>query len=56
MELRAALAAQGNSPEQVDEIMSSMIEEVFNGGDPEECLDEQGLEPDYVFDLLAECR
>ena len=56
MTLREALANQGKSHDEVDEIMSSMIEEVFNGGDPEECLDEQGLEPDYVFDLLSECR
>lgn len=56
MELRAALAAQGNSPEDVDNIMSSMVEEVLNGRDPEDCLWDQTLEADYVFDLLNECK
>lgn len=56
MNLREALRNQGNSLEEVDEIISSMVLDIFNGGDPEELLYEQGLEADYVFDLLNECR
>jgi len=40
----------------VDEIISSMAEDVLNGADPEILLEEQGLEPDYVFELLSECK
>jgi hypothetical protein len=29
-----------------------MKDDVFEGADPEDVLDEYGLEPDYVFDLL----
>lgn len=56
MTLREALARQGNSPSEVDDIISSMSDDVFNGEDPEELLNDQGLEPDYVMDLLSECR
>ena len=27
-----------------------------NGADPDDVLEEYGLEPDYVLDLLDECR
>ena len=56
MTLREALAKQGNSPSEVDDIISSMTEDVLHGEDPEELLEQQGLEPDYVFSLLSECR
>lgn len=52
MTLRDALINQGIDREEVDEIISSMKDDVFNGADPEEILDEYGLEPDYVMDLL----
>lgn len=56
MTLREALANQGNSLDEIDDIMSSMIEEVENGRDPEDVLwDNANLESDYVFDLLEEC-
>jgi uncharacterized protein (DUF433 family) len=29
-----------------------MVEDLNNDGDPEEILEEYGLEPDYVMDLL----
>lgn len=52
MTLREALINQGNPIEEVDDIISSMRDDVFEGADPEDVLDEYGLEPDYVFDLL----
>ena len=56
MTLREALANQGKSLDEIDDIMSSMIEEVENGRDPEDVLwDNANLESDYVFDLLEEC-
>jgi hypothetical protein len=55
MTLKEALVNQGNSFSEADDIISSMAEDVSNGADPEECLEEYGLEPDYVFDLLNEC-
>ena len=57
MTLREALANQGKSHDEVDDIMSSMIEEVKSGKDPEDVLwDNANLESDYVFDLLSEYR
>ena len=53
MTLRQALINQGNPIEDVDEIISSMQDDVMNGADPEEILYEYGLEPDYVMDLLV---
>lgn len=53
MNLRSALINQGNSPVDVDDI-KSMLEELDNGRDPDEILFDQGLEPDYVMDLLDE--
>ena len=38
MTLRDALANQGKSLDEIDDIMSSMIEEVENGRDPEDVL------------------
>ena len=56
MTLREALANQGKSHDEVDDIMSSMIEEVKSGRDPEDVLwDNANLESDYIFDLLEEC-
>ena len=56
MTLREALSNQGKSHDEVDDIMSSMIEEVKSGKDPEDVLwDNANLESDYVFDLLEEC-
>jgi len=46
---------QGNSATYVDDIIESMVGEVNNGRNPEDVLDDYGLEPDYVFDLLNEC-
>lgn len=56
MNLRAALAAKGNSPKEVDSIIESWAERILEGGeDPEELLYQEELEADYVMDLLDEC-
>ncbi len=55
MTLREALANQGNDPGDVDIIIQEMVENVLNGSDPEDELEAQGLEPDYVMELLEEC-
>jgi hypothetical protein len=38
--------------EEADDLISEMRDEVAAGVDPEDVLYDQGLEPDYVFDLL----
>ena len=55
MTLKEALLNQGNTLSEVKEIISSMVSDVNDGCDPETVLEEQGLEPDYVMDLLNEC-
>jgi len=44
--------SQDVSPEQADEMIKEMHDRVLDGEDPEEILYEEGLEPDYVIDLL----
>jgi len=57
MKLREALLNQNNmNPEIVDEILNNMIEDVENGENPENVLYEQGLEPDYVLELIEMCN
>lgn len=34
------------------DLIEEMRQEVFEGADPEEILQEQGLEPDYIFEIL----
>lgn len=42
-------------PWQADDAISAARDRVWEGEDPEEVLlEEFGLEPDYVFDLLGE--
>lgn len=43
----------GMTEEEANERISEMAEEVMNGADPEEVLYDEGLEPDYVFDILG---
>ena len=52
MELLKALINQGNDPTEARKILQEMRARVMDGEDPEEVLYEEGLEPDYVFDLL----
>jgi len=39
-------------PEEAEEILQEWRDEVAEGADPETVLFENGLEPDYVFDLI----
>lgn len=52
MDLKTALMKQGNSLSETKDIISTMIEDVLSGSDPEDVLYEYGLEPDYVIDLI----
>ena len=52
MTLLQALVNQGNSRDEALELIRDMRERVMEGEDPEEILYEEGLEPDYVMDLL----
>lgn len=55
MKLREALINQGNDLEVIDDIINEMISEINEGRNPDDILEEYGLEPDYVLDLLEEC-
>ena len=50
MTLKEALENQGI--DEVDDVIEQMIDDVICGANPEEVLEEYGLEPDYVIDLL----
>jgi hypothetical protein len=51
--LLTALTNKGYSKEEAEEIITNMREDVLAGADPEEILFEEGLEPDYVFDIIT---
>lgn len=55
MTLKEALINRGDDEETAEEIIQSMVESVYQGEDPEEVLLDEGLEPDYVQDLLELC-
>jgi len=55
MTLKKALINQGNSLETAEEIIQLMVESICQSEDPEEVLQDEGLEPDYVQDLLELC-
>lgn len=52
MTLKEALINQGNTPDRAEEIIRDMKESIEEGCDPEDVLQDEGLEPDYVLDLL----
>jgi len=54
MTLREALKSRGEDEATIDNIMEDLISQVSEGCDPEQVLFDEGLEPDYVFDLLEE--
>jgi hypothetical protein len=52
-ELKRALMHRDElSSEEADEVISEMQRQVANGADPEDVLYDEGLEPDYLFDLI----
>jgi hypothetical protein len=53
MKLLEALIRKGYDKDEANQLISEMIERVWTGEDPEEILFEEGLEPDYVFDILT---
>jgi hypothetical protein len=51
-DLEKALRNQGYDRAEAEEIILEMQNRVFEGENPEEVLEEYGLEPDYIFDLI----
>jgi hypothetical protein len=49
---QALISGQGFSYQEAEEIIAEMKQRVLGGEDPEEVLFEEGLEPDYLFDLI----
>lgn len=54
MTLREALKSRGDDEETIEHVIDDMIKDVENGISPDEVLHGEGLEPDYVIDLLDE--
>ena len=54
MTLREALLNRGDLPESIEETIADMVSDVNSGLDPDEVLLNEGLESDYVIDLLQE--
>ena len=52
MTLKDALKNKGYSDTEAEELIAEMKDRVSSGENPEEVLYEEGLEPDYVFDLI----
>ena len=51
--LNALMISQDLTKEEAQNLISELRERVFEGEDPEELLYYEGLEPDYVFDLIT---
>ena len=49
---KALMTGQDMSSTEANEAIKEMKDRLYEGEDPEELLYEQGLEPDYIFDLL----
>ena len=50
--VRVLMNRDGISKKEAQEIRKEMMQRVWDGEDPEEVLYDEGLEPDYVFDIL----
>ena len=46
------MCAYDCGPEEAEEVAEEMAQRVRLGEDPEQVLHGEGLEPDYVFDLI----
>jgi len=56
MTLKEAIMNQGNTVEEAQLIVDTLVEDFLAGSNPEELLDDQGLELDYLQDLLDACE
>ena len=50
--VRVLMNRDGISRKEAQGIREEMMQRVWDGEDPEEVLYEEGLEPDYFFDIL----
>lgn len=50
--LQIFMDRDGMTRKEAKEYIAELRQRVWEGEDPEEVLYEEGLEPDYVFDLL----
>lgn len=49
---QALIEGQGYSTQEAADVICEMKQRVSEGEDPEEILFEEGLEPDYIFEIL----
>lgn len=52
--LKAVMATYTCEEEEARQIIDDMVHDMEHGISAEEVIEEWGLEPDYVFDLIAE--
>jgi hypothetical protein len=50
---QALMNGQDLTAEEADDLIAEMREQVNDGANPEHVLYDEGLEPDYVFDLIT---
>lgn len=50
--IKAVCVTDDCGPEEAVEIIEEWLQDIRDGADPEEVLHDNGLEPDYVLDLL----
>ena len=56
MTLKEAIMNQGNTIEEAQLIIDTLVEDFLAGSNPEELLDDQELELDYLPELLDACE
>lgn len=50
--LEIFMRRDGLSKDEAEAVIDGMKEDVLNGADPEQVLYEEGLEPDFIFEIL----
>jgi len=56
MTLKEAIMNQGNTVEEAQLVLDTMVEDFLAGGNPYQIIDDQNLEDGYVEDLLNACE
>ena len=49
---QALMSGRGITSEQADKVIKRMTKQVAKGKDPNEVLHKNGMEPDYILDII----
>lgn len=52
--VRVLMRRDGLTRQEAEELRREMRQRIYEGEDPDEVLNEEGLEPDYFMDILPE--